>query len=42
MRLGTLDGHRIFVEESEAIFKNLTELSVTHVHFKSHDAVSPT
>lgn len=40
MRLGTLDEHKIFVEETEEIFKNLTELTVTHVHFKSHNTVS--
>jgi len=42
MRLGTFDEHKIFVEETEEIFKHLTELSVTHVHFKSHNAVSST
>jgi len=40
MRLGTLDGHKVFLEETEEIFKNFTELSVTHVHFKSHNTVS--
>jgi len=40
MRLGTLNEHKVFVEETEEIFKNFTELSVTHVHFKSHNAVS--
>lgn len=40
MRMGTLDEHKVFVEESEEIFKSLTDLSVSHVHFKSHNAVS--
>lgn len=40
MRLGTLDEHKVFVEETEEIFKNFTELSVTHVHFESHNAGS--
>jgi hypothetical protein len=40
MRLGMLDGHKVFVEETEEIFKSLTELSVTHVHFKPHSAQS--
>jgi len=40
MRLGTLDEHSKFLEEAEEIFKNLTELSITHVHFKLHGALS--
>lgn len=40
MRLGTLDGHKGLVEETEEVFKSFTELSVAHVHFKLHDAVS--
>jgi hypothetical protein len=36
MRLGMLDEHKVFVEETEEIFKGLTELFVTHVHFNRH------
>jgi hypothetical protein len=38
MRLGMLDNHKVFVEETEEVFKRFTELSVTHVHFKLHSA----
>jgi len=38
MRLGTLDSHKVFVKETEEVFKNFRELSVAHVHFKPHDA----
>jgi len=42
MRLGTLDEHKVFVEETEEIFKSFTELYITYVHFKSHSvSVSP-
>jgi hypothetical protein len=43
MRLGMLDEdeHRLFVEETEEIFKNLTEVSVGHVYFKSHGMPVP-
>ncbi|KAI9448760.1 hypothetical protein F5148DRAFT_698813 [Russula earlei] len=37
MRLGTLDDHKVFVEECEEIFKNFRELSVAHVTFKAHE-----
>ena len=40
MRLGTLDEHKVFLEETEEIFKSLTELSIAHVYFKSHGAPS--
>ena len=40
MRLGTLDEHNKFLDEVEEIFKHLTELSITHVYFKSHGALS--
>lgn len=38
MRLGTLDAHKVFVEECEEIFQNFRELSVAHVQLKPHDA----
>jgi len=37
MRLGTLEEHRIFVQESEPIFEQFVELYVSHVHFKKHE-----
>ncbi|KAH9991055.1 hypothetical protein BJV77DRAFT_963066 [Russula vinacea] len=39
MRLGMLDddGHRSFVQQTEEIFKSLTEVSVGHAYIKSHD-----
>lgn len=37
MRLGTLEEHRIFVQESEPIFEQFVELYVSHVHFKLHE-----
>ena len=40
MRLGTLDEHKTFLEQAEEIFKSLTELSIKHVYFKSHGALS--
>ena len=40
MRLGSLSEHKVFVDETEEIFKSLTELSVTHVYFKSHNKLS--
>ena len=40
MRLGTLDEHKVFVEETEEIFKSLTDLYITYVHFKSHSVPS--
>ncbi|KAH9983280.1 hypothetical protein BJV74DRAFT_626431 [Russula compacta] len=36
MRLGTLDAHKVFVKETEEIFKSFTELTIAHVHFKPH------
>jgi hypothetical protein len=38
MRLGTLDAHKVFVEDCEEIFKSFHDLSVTHVHFKPHES----
>ena len=40
MRLGTLDEHKVFVEETEEIFKSLTELYITYVHFRPHGVQS--
>ena len=40
MRLGSLDEHKTCLERVEEIFKILTELSITHVYFKSHGALS--
>lgn len=40
MLLGTLDGHKGFVDDCEVVFKHLSELSIEHVYFKLHDAVS--
>jgi len=37
MRLGTLEEHRVFVQECEPIFEKFVELFVTHVHFKLHE-----
>ena len=37
MRLGTLEEHRVFVQESEPIFEQFVELYVSHVHFKLHE-----
>ena len=38
MRLGMMDddGHRSFIEQTEEIFKYLTEVSVGHSYIKSH------
>ncbi|KAH9959504.1 hypothetical protein BGW80DRAFT_1464756 [Lactifluus volemus] len=38
MRLGTLESHKVFVQETEEIFKNMKELIVAHVPLKRHDA----
>jgi hypothetical protein len=40
MRLGMLDEHKVIVEEVEVMHKSFTDLSMTHVHFKSHGAQS--
>jgi hypothetical protein len=40
MRMGTSDEDKEYVETIEAIFNNLAELQVAHVHFKSHNALS--
>jgi hypothetical protein len=37
MNLGTLDAHKVFVEECNDIFNSFRDLSVTHVRFKPHD-----
>jgi hypothetical protein len=42
MRLGTLDDHKVFVEETEEIFKGLTDLHITYANFKLHSAPSNT
>ncbi|KAH9983277.1 hypothetical protein BJV74DRAFT_851115 [Russula compacta] len=38
MRLGTLDAHKVFVDETEEVYKNFRELIIAHVHFKPHEA----
>ena len=40
MRVGTLDEHKVYVKEAEDIFKSLTDLYITYVHFKSHSVPS--
>lgn len=40
MRLGTLEEHKIFVQESEPIFEQFEELFVSHVHFKLHETTT--
>jgi hypothetical protein len=42
MRLGTLDEHKVYVEEAEVTLKSFVELYISHVHFKSHSTVSST
>jgi hypothetical protein len=42
MRLGTLDDHKVFVEETEEIFKGLTDLHIAYAPFKLHGAPSST
>ncbi|KAI9438435.1 hypothetical protein BJY52DRAFT_1323813 [Lactarius psammicola] len=37
MRLGTLEDHKVFVQECEEIFQKFEELFVSHVHFKLHE-----
>ena len=37
MCLGTLEEHRLFVQECEEIFQKFEELFVSHVHFKPHE-----
>ncbi|KAH9059118.1 hypothetical protein EDB87DRAFT_1624778 [Lactarius vividus] len=37
MRLGTLEEHKVFVQETEEIFQTFEELFVTHVYFKPHE-----
>jgi hypothetical protein len=37
MRLGTLEDHKVFVQETELVFENVLELHVSHVHFKLHE-----
>ncbi|KAI0259316.1 hypothetical protein BC834DRAFT_974362 [Gloeopeniophorella convolvens] len=36
MRLGTLDDHKVFLKEAEAIFAQFSGLSVMHVRFARH------
>ena len=38
--MGTLDEHQTFLELAEETLKCFTELSITHVYFKSHGALS--
>ena len=40
--MGSLNEHKTLVEDTEEIFNNLTEISFTHVDFKSHRAQSST
>ncbi|KAF8257456.1 hypothetical protein EI94DRAFT_1292015 [Lactarius quietus] len=40
MQLGTLEEHRVFVQESEPIFEQFVELFVSHVHFKLHETTT--
>jgi hypothetical protein len=40
MRLGMLDGHEVFVEETEEVLKSMTELIAMHIHFRSHTSSS--
>jgi hypothetical protein len=36
--MGTIDSHKILVQEAEAIFERFRELTVAHVHFNLHEA----
>ena len=37
MNLGTIEEHKVFVQESEQIFESFTELYISHVPFKLHE-----
>ncbi|KAI0249467.1 hypothetical protein BJV78DRAFT_1227606 [Lactifluus subvellereus] len=38
MRMGTIDAHKVLVQECEAIFERFKGLNVAHVSFKLHEA----
>jgi hypothetical protein len=36
--MGTIDSHKVFVEDCEKIFEHFRELTIAHVHCKRHGA----
>lgn len=39
MRLGTIEEHKVFVQESEEIFEKFDELFAEHVYLKLHETM---